>query len=68
MEPPRCWQRQEDMETSGFVMPSGPVDADCQRRGRALEARGLLVLGGRFHASRWWSVGLLTSRCPPFHI
>ena len=43
-----CWQRQEAMETSGFVMASGSVNADCRRRDRALEARGLLVLGGRF--------------------
>jgi hypothetical protein len=43
VEPRRCWQRQEDMETSGFVMTSGPVDAVCRGRGRALEARGLLV-------------------------
>ena len=44
VEPRRCcWQRQEDMETSGFVMASGPVDADCRRRDRALEARGLCV-------------------------
>ena len=25
MEPRRCWQRQEDMEASGFVMASGSV-------------------------------------------
>ena len=61
-----CWQRQEAMETSGFVMASGPVNADCRRRARALKARGLPVLKGRFHASRWRSVGLLRSPCPPF--
>jgi hypothetical protein len=55
VEPRRCWQRQEDMETSGFVMASGLLDADCRRRGPALEARRLPV-GGRFHASRWRSV------------
>jgi hypothetical protein len=55
VEPRWCWQRQEDMETSGFVMASGLLDADCRRRGPALEARRLPV-GGRFHASRWRSV------------
>jgi hypothetical protein len=40
-------------------MASGPVDSGWQHRGRALEADELQSLGGRLHASRWRSVGLL---------
>jgi hypothetical protein len=67
VEPRRCRQRQEVLKTSGFAMASGPVDADCRCRGRALEVRGLTVLGGRFMppaGGQWVSSGAAAQPLP----